>query len=593
MHHYPALSAFFLLALLSGAATAIDLPFFGDKHPDFKIRSETQQDLADTIAEDLETYRKQNPAYEFYETPQQYMDAEREFILKYLRSQGYYEGSVEPELENPDGDDRRLMYEVEPGPLYRIRKLELKSPDSIDVPSLADLKLKKGDGLVADRILDAKRKIEDFVSSKNCLYEVDVEYKASIYPPDQLAFITFKVKKSPQVKVGEIRLQGLEEVDPAFLEQDLPLASGECFNRSKLNEARLELLRTNLIARVDQQLTLNREAGTVDITLDLQERSHRTIKAGGGYTSDEGVGVSLGWEHRNFFGAGQLFQTELTVTEVTQALTSKLTLPKFYRKDQKLEISASASQRDLEAFRSKSVETSAIVTRQISENRAASAGPRFRLSEIDDEGETEQYVLFSFPMSLRLDTTSEILDPRDGATLNLGVEPFVDLKDTDTRFIKSNVSATTYFTAETWSLKPTLALKAGVGSITGAGIESVPADERYYVGGGGSVRGYKFQSLGELDEDGDPVGGLSFIEMATEGRFHIGENLGFVLFVDGGLAMPDSAPRFDQNLKYGAGFGLRYYTSFAPFRVDFGFPLSRRDGIDDSFQLYISIGEAY
>ncbi|GAA3976762.1 autotransporter assembly complex protein TamA [Allohahella marinimesophila] len=593
MHHQSAIPAFFLLVLLSGPAAAIDLPFFGDKHPEFKLKSESQQDLADTIAEDLETYRGQNPAYEFYETPQQYMDAEREFILKYLRSQGYYEGSVEPELQNPNSDDRRLLYTIEPGPLYRIRKLELTSPESIKVPSLSDLRLKKGDGLVADRILNAKNEIEAFVSSQNCLYEVNVDYEASIYPPDQLAFITFRVKDSPQVKVGTVDMQGLEEVDPSFLREDLPLVSGECFNRSKLNEARLELLRTNLIARVDQNLTLNRSAGTVDVMLDLQERSHRTIKAGGGYTSDEGVGVSLGWEHRNFFGAGQLLQTELTLTEVTQALTSKLTLPKFYARNQKLEISASASQRDLEAFRSKSVETSAIVTRQITENRAASAGPRFRLSEIDDEGETEQYVLLSFPTSLRLDTTSQILDPRDGATLNLGVEPFMDLKDTDTRFIKSNISATTYFTAESWSLKPTLALKAGVGSISGANIDSVPADERYYVGGGGSVRGYKFQTLGELDEEGDPVGGLSFIEMATEGRFHIGENLGFVLFLDGGLAMPESAPRFDQNLKYGAGFGLRYYTSFAPFRVDFGFPLSRRDGIDDSFQLYISIGEAY
>ena len=64
-------------------------------------------------------------------------------------------------------------------------------------------------------------------------------------------------------------------------------------------------------------------------------------------------------------------------------------------------------------------------------------------------------------------------------------------------------------------------------------------------------------------------------------------------FIDGGNVYDDELPDFSTNLQWSTGFGVRYFTTFGPLRLDFGFPLNRRAGIDDFMQFYISIGQAF
>jgi len=120
----------------------------------------------------------------------------------------------------------------------------------------------------------------------------------------------------------------------------------------------------------------------------------------------------------------------------------------------------------------------------------------------------------------------------------------------------------------------------------------VPADERFYAGGGGSIRGYSYQSVGPLS-GGDPVGGRSLLELSTELRLRLGERFGFVGFLDGGSAFGAAFPDFDEELLWGTGLGFRYFTAVGPLRLDFAVPLDRRHGIDDAFQVYISLGQAF
>ena len=83
----------------------------------------------------------------------------------------------------------------------------------------------------------------------------------------------------------------------------------------------------------------------------------------------------------------------------------------------------------------------------------------------------------------------------------------------------------------------------------------MPADERFYAGGGGSVRGVPFQKAGPLDRHGDPVGGRSFVELSTELRLSITETIGLVAFLDTGSAYPESLPDPAAGLRWGAGLG--------------------------------------
>ena len=82
------------------------------------------------------------------------------------------------------------------------------------------------------------------------------------------------------------------------------------------------------------------------------------------------------------------------------------------------------------------------------------------------------------------------------------------------------------------------------------------------------------------------------MELSFEARVGLTENLGAVAFLDGGTAFEGKTFDSGENLLWGTGLGLRYHTPVGPLRLDVGFPLDRRE-IDDGFQIYLSLGQAF
>ncbi|PKQ01666.1 MAG: outer membrane protein assembly factor, partial [Alphaproteobacteria bacterium HGW-Alphaproteobacteria-12] len=121
----------------------------------------------------------------------------------------------------------------------------------------------------------------------------------------------------------------------------------------------------------------------------------------------------------------------------------------------------------------------------------------------------------------------------------------------------------------------------------------VPGSTRFFAGGGGSVRGYGYQMAGPLDAQNDPAGGRSVLEANVETRYRASETIGVVAFIDGGQAFDNPVPSLGDPLLWGAGLGLRYYTPIGPIRADIAVPLNRRTGVDDAFQIYVSLGQAF
>ena len=120
----------------------------------------------------------------------------------------------------------------------------------------------------------------------------------------------------------------------------------------------------------------------------------------------------------------------------------------------------------------------------------------------------------------------------------------------------------------------------------------MPASRRLFSGGGGSVRGYAERFIGPIDENGDPLGGLSVVELGAELRAQAFGDIGFALFVEGGSVSEEPAPVFDEGFQIAAGVGLRYFSPVGPIRVDVGVPVNGREE-DDAFQIYLSIGQAF
>ena len=136
-----------------------------------------------------------------------------------------------------------------------------------------------------------------------------------------------------------------------------------------------------------------------------------------------------------------------------------------------------------------------------------------------------------------------------------------------------------------------LAGRVRLGTIAGAPRDAIAPSRRFYAGGGASVRGYGYQSIGPRDLNNDPIGGRSLTEFSIEARVKAFGNFGIVPFLDGGNIYTSPLPKFT-DFRFGAGVGVRYYSNFGPIRVDVGTPLNRQPG-DSRIGVYVSLGQAF
>jgi translocation and assembly module TamA len=210
---------------------------------------------------------------------------------------------------------------------------------------------------------------------------------------------------------------------------------------------------------------------------------------------------------------------------------------------------------------------------------------------VDEDG-TRTFNLVSAPLIAEFSNADNPLEPTEGLTLAARAEPFASVQDRGSSFMFWDVSGRHYLPLlRDRSL--VLATRGRYSLLAGTGRENIPEDMLLYAGGGGSIRGYAYQFAGELDEDDDPLGGVSAVDFSAELRWRVNRDYGIVLFGDGGGAFSGRSPADREQYFWGTGAGLRYYTPIGPIRLDAAVPLERRDGIDDPFQLYLSLGQAF
>ena len=129
------------------------------------------------------------------------------------------------------------------------------------------------------------------------------------------------------------------------------------------------------------------------------------------------------------------------------------------------------------------------------------------------------------------------------------------------------------------------------GVVFGAALSDLPVSRRFFAGGGGSARGFEYQSVGPEDADGTPTGGRGLLEVSGELRWRRDGPLGFVAFLDGANVSANQGVDFE-DIRYSAGLGIRYDTLIGPLRFDIATPIDPDDG-DDPVQVYVSVGQAF
>lgn len=510
-----------------------------------------------------------------------------EAINRALRARGYYQASVTMMQKQGDAPPS-VVFDIDAGAPAVIGSVAVVPP--VYGKYLDEGKLKVGRVLVAQDVLDVQGAIYDAVQKEYCAFSLDVRHRVSLNPNDHKADVTFAVEAGDEVSFGEIQFRGQETLKESYLRKVAAWKEGGCFQKEKIAAMRERLLSTGLFSKVDVILP---DAMPVDkkipVIVDLKERARRSIMAGVSYYTDEGAGAKLGWQHRNFFGGAEKFDAELNVSMLQQDLKLSLSKPYFLRQDQVLSVEADMRREDTDAYEKSGVTLGAGVERKFGRYVSAGVGTDFEISQIEEDNlQSEAFGLVSPNVSVAYDSRDDALDPRKGILAGASVRPFVDAFGNSNPFIKTELSAQSYFDVHE---KLVLAGRVKLGSISGSESSDIPASERFYAGGGGSVRGFGYQEIGPVNGN-DPSGGRSLSEGAVEARFKVTEKVGGVLFVDAAHVSTETLPEFS-NFSIGAGAGVRYYTGFGPLRLDVGVPLTNKENLDQNYQVYISVGQAF
>jgi translocation and assembly module TamA len=541
-------------------------------------------ELKDHVESELKQYINSLPDDD-YKSPERLLSLSREAIKKILESQGHYRSLVTyTAAENGD-----LTYHIRRGKPYKISKVSINADETIKLPELSSLQAKIGNKLIAEQVLEDVKTITEYVEKNNCIASLEVTYDAFVDDKKNSAEVLFTIAGINNVYIGDIALDGLESIRHKYIYRNLGLKEGDCYSRANIDKAKIKMYETGLFSNIDIAENYT-EGHQADLNISLREKSHRTIKAGAGYNLDEGIFFTTGWEHRNIFHNGEKLTINAKASTILQQLESKLTVPSFVQKNS-LTLSADIKQENLDSYKASTFSTGATLQRKFSNKLSISHGPNFRVSTVEKAGVRDEYAFLLYPVIFLLDKRDSVLDPTKGFSLSYEVSPYVNTLDPEDRFVKNIVKGNIYKTFEDTTYTPTLAAKAGVGSIYGLKGNGLPADQRFYAGGGGSVRGYEYQTLGPMLGN-EPLGGNSFAEIGVEARLRFNESWGGVMFLDGGEAYAENYPEFGKDMHYAYGVGARYFTSFAPIRFDIAFPLNARQN-DAAYQFYISIGQAF
>ena len=590
-----------------------------------------RQDIADRFAA-LSTLRRLRSDDDNIAQLSRRARSDRDLLLNTLRNYGYYDAEVYQTLGGvTDGDSGdavaepgkvanpgkvRVRFDVIPGPRFVFGAIDLR-----DLAATGDefaklraaFDIQPGQPVIGDAIVTERADLTIELGETGYAFAKVGEPDLLIDHARREGDLTLPVTPAGKYNFGEV-ISGL----PRFLSSK-HLASiarfdaGDLYRKSLVDDLRRAILATGLVSSVTvtpRQTEVPNpgdpgpgKLGTVDVDVALTTAKLRTIAGLLGYSSGEGFRAEASWEHRNFFPPEGLLRVRAVAGTQEQLAGVTFRRNNFMGRDRVLSVDLFAQTQDRDAFDARTVSFITRFERQstiLFQKRYTYGIGLEAVATMEREGPVngiqsprETYFVGALPANFLYDASDDLLDPKQGFRAGIRLSPEYSKINggSSGTYIKAQFDGSYY---QPVGEKIVLAARARLGTITGADIAQIAPSRRFYAGGGGSVRGYGYQQIGPRDSLGDPSGGRSLSELAVEARVRtgmFGGALAVVPFVDAGAVDTTTTPSF-QDLRFGAGVGIRYYTNFGPLRIDLATPLNPRKG-DSRIGVYVALGQAF
>ncbi|MCR9126683.1 MAG: BamA/TamA family outer membrane protein [Rhodobacteraceae bacterium] len=406
----------------------------------------------------------------------------------------------------------------------------------------------------------------------------------------------FRVVPGPLLRFGALRIDTPSAVRAARLRAIAALPEGAVYSPDGVARAATRLRRTGsfdsvAIAETDRP----NPDGTLDFTLSVQDAKPRRIGFGAELSSTDGITLSGYWMHRNLTGSADRlrFETEFggiggDSGGIDYTVGVTYAYPAVIGRNNTLNAAAYLERLDEPTYTSDVARTNVGLEHVRSERLSWWSDLGLRRSRTEDVFGIRDFNHVTLVHGLTWDTRDDEFAPSGGLYADVSALSFFGFSGSASGVqLKADLRG---YRALGASERTVVALRGQMGLVSGAQISETPPELLFFSGGGGTVRGQEYQSLG-VPRGNTLVGGRGFLALSAEVRQRLGSNLGLVGFVDYGYvsAEPDFSGTGESHS--GIGMGARYFTSIGPIRVDLAVPLHNKTS--NFFGLYIGIGHAF
>ncbi|MEO1550155.1 MAG: autotransporter assembly complex family protein [Pseudomonadota bacterium] len=537
-------------------------------------------------------------------------------LLAALYESGHYGPAISIKIEGEEAEDIALLVdlpdtaqvvvEVDPGPLFRFGQVRLRNapPRPEDIKDIGERTARDAlsEGQVARASAIAAAEDEAIAAWRQQGRPLAAVEARQVIADHRTNTLDVDITLAPggRARMSEPQIADTGPVRTEFVRYIAGVVPGKEFDPDDLANAERRLADLGVFSSIriieGEALTAD---GLLPIAIETAPRKPRRIGFGATLSSTEGIGLQGYWMHRNLLGRAERLRFEAEVEGLGQedkledldyALGVTLRQPGLPRRDTSTTWGLRATQSNFDTYREGALTADVRLERRVNRFVTGGLGLEARISEVEDQdGTTTRFETFSLPADVTYDRRNDRTDATEGFYLRATAQPFQEFTFGNTG-LRFGLEARGYTSlgGQSWL---TLAGRARLGTVLGEPRAEMPTDLLFFAGGGGSVRGYPFRSIGVEEADGDVTGGRSDLGFSTELRADIAGGFGVVGFVDGALIGADSVPQ-NGSFQMGAGFGLRYDTGLGPIRLDIARAIDPRED-DPDFAIYLGIGQAF
>jgi len=555
-------------------------------------------------------------------------------VASYYQQRGYLAAKVAPPVFDLDEDGRtgQIVIPITEGPVFHVGVIEFSGNRALTAELLRDgLPIETGQVFEPARVDPAATAIR--LKYGNLGYRTArVEYAIARHDERASVDLNFTVVENKQTSIRSITVTGNRQTSVKFVEGRLLIAQGQLADAGKIRDSVTNLSRTGAYAAANIEVQVepdrlkppesqaspeavptdknnDKDAEAVDVTVALAEPKPFRLLYGGLYDNGSGPGFIFDFQNHNTLGPGRTLGLRARYDPETTEGRVYLTQPYWGLKPVSTTISTYYINQ-VPYGQNYPTAKAGVGFQQDWPLRAKlllSYGIRFEKERawLPVNGvEVRTPIVFAAPITFTIsrDVRDSFLDATRGSFTSHSFEFAPKVLGTQYPYVRYYLQYFKYFPliqprpvpyGETPN-RSRLVFATGVriGLQKGLNPQNFALTDRFYAGGGTTVRGFQQDSLGPKLANGAPIGGNAVFILNNEIRYPLFWIFDAVSFVDIGNVFPQVSDFRFSDLRSAGGFGLRVRNPFVVLRFDYGFKLDRRPG-EKIGAFFFSIGQAF